>query len=264
MNVTIFDVETTGSNTERDQIIEICIQQGLGASPPSKTWRCKPSIPIAPGAQKVHGISDADLKDCKPFSAYAKEIHGMLQSAEALVGYNINFDLSMVQAEFARAKMPLLDLDKIHLVDPYTLWRHFEPRDLSSAHKRFVGEPFEGAHAAQEDVRATGRVLEGMLDAFKIRDASLQKIAELCDVNAARKTWVGPSYHFRWEEETVVFGFGKHRARPILDVKKDDGGGYLSWLAAKDFPDHVKEIALAASKKSAEEFAVWIKATFKR
>ncbi len=65
----VFDVETTGTHKDRDQIIELSAQQGLGTDAPRKTWRIKPSVPISPGAQRVHGISMDDLKNCEPFSA---------------------------------------------------------------------------------------------------------------------------------------------------------------------------------------------------
>ncbi len=64
----VFDVETTGTRKDQDQIIELSAQQGLGIDTPRKTWRIKPSVPISPGAQRVHGISMDELKDCEPFS----------------------------------------------------------------------------------------------------------------------------------------------------------------------------------------------------
>ena len=66
--VVVFDVETTGTRKDYDQIIEFSAQQGFGSDAPRKTWRFKPSVPISPGAQRVHGISMDDLKDCEPFS----------------------------------------------------------------------------------------------------------------------------------------------------------------------------------------------------
>ena len=72
--LTVFDVETTGTRKDQDQIIEPSAQQGLGTDTPRKTWRIKPSVPISPGAQRVHGISMDDLKDCEPCSIVLRHL----------------------------------------------------------------------------------------------------------------------------------------------------------------------------------------------
>ena len=62
--VIVFDCETTGIDVTKDQVIELCIQHGLDDGAHSQVWRIKPSTPIAPAAQAVHGISMADLAEC--------------------------------------------------------------------------------------------------------------------------------------------------------------------------------------------------------
>ena len=257
MNILIFDVETTGTNAERDQIIELCIQQGLEDGSNSQTWRFKPSVKIHPEAQKVHGISMDDLIDCPPFAENTAEIRSLVESADILVGYNISFDLSFLQAEFSRIKQPLNVANKL-LVDPYQLWRHFEPRSLSAAHERFVGEKFEGAHSATEDVAATARVLVGMRSAFELDKTEWKKIAELCGVSTKRGNWIGPSYHFIWRGTTATVGFGKHRNRAIVELAQEQGGGYLKWMASNDFPEHAKLIAQQAISMDEAGFNQWL------
>ena len=48
----IFDTETTGTDKDRDQILELSIQQGLADNSPQKTWRTKPSVPISRGTRR--------------------------------------------------------------------------------------------------------------------------------------------------------------------------------------------------------------------
>jgi len=98
--VLVFDVETTGTDKRRDQVIELCMQFGLEG--PSRTWRFRPSCPISPGAQAVHGISIEDLADCPTFAECAEEIAAIFTQHEVIVGYNLSFDIDMLQAAHER------------------------------------------------------------------------------------------------------------------------------------------------------------------
>ena len=89
----IFDTETTRTDKDRDQIIELSIQQGLADNSPQKTWRIKPNVPISSGAQRVHGITMEDLADCPLFRALAGEIRPFFENADVLVGYDVSIDL---------------------------------------------------------------------------------------------------------------------------------------------------------------------------
>src|SRR5689334_16881030 len=103
--VLIFDCETTGTDRATDQSIELCIQRGLTDDAPTcerHTWRIKPAVPIHPGAQAVHGIKQEDLADCPAFAEVADEIAQAFASADVIVGYNVVFDIEMLQAEYAR------------------------------------------------------------------------------------------------------------------------------------------------------------------
>lgn len=114
-----------------------------------------------------------------PFAVHAAELHGMFTIAQVLIGYNVGFDLDMLQAEFARAGLPPLDVDDKLIVDPYRLWGAMEPRGLRYAHRRFVGSDFDGAHKALADVAATAAVLCGMLTTFGLQP-EWYSLAELC------------------------------------------------------------------------------------
>ena len=119
-----------------------------------------------------------------------------------------SFDVDMIQAEYGRIGRPPLDLSGKKIVDAFRLWQQCEPRSLQHAHRRFVGDEFASAHSASADVAATGRVLVGMLQHFKLADQDWGQIAHVCD--PGRASWVGPSRHLRWENEVIVLGFGKH------------------------------------------------------
>lgn len=270
-----FDVETTGTDPLNDQIIELSavltstdalLSAGDAAGERvEKTWRIKPSVPISPAAQAVHGISLEDLADCGSFADYAREIQEFFLRAGVLVGYNLRFDLEFLQGEFRRHKMRELETSKLLLIDPYLIWRKCEPRSLGAAHLRFVGRELTGAHGALADSRACADVLGGMVEQFNLGGKSAAELAELCGpVLANNKNWIGPSYHFRWQDGVPVFGFGKHKGRPVIDVAAEDNGSYFVWVEGTDFPAHVKEIARRVPKSTLEELCQWLSATYGR
>lgn len=252
--IIVLDVESTGKERSTDQIIELCLQHGLGADAPSQTWRILPSVAIHPEATAVHGIKAEDLVGCHPFVTVALEFRPLLEAADVIVGYNIAFDLDMLQAEFSRAKTPPLDLAGKRIVDVLRLWHHVEPRTLVAAHEKFCGQTFDGAHQAGADVAATARVLGAMLETFGLADKSWPEIATISDPFASRQAWIGPSPHIQWDDSgTVVFGFGKHRGCQVDQVD----AGFLRWVIGKDFPPHVKDVCRVVLERR-HQFKDWI------
>lgn len=252
----VFDVETTGTDKQLDQVIELCVQFGLGEDAPARTWRVRPGVPMHPGAQAVHGISLAELSGCPEFSSIADEVRDLFAEARILVGYNLRFDIDMLQAEYMRLRQPLLDLTDKLVLDPFRLWQECEPRSLTHAHRRFVGGDFDLAHSAQADVAATGRVLKGMIDGFGL-SSNWEQIANICQPSRVR--WLGGSSHVqRSKDGPLVLGFGKHTGTAILEMVAGPNVEYLQWILEKDFPVHVHEIIGHALSKSPEMFNQWI------
>jgi DNA polymerase-3 subunit epsilon len=261
--IVIFDCETTGTDRVQDQVIELCIQRGLADDAPSQTWRIKPTAPIHPGAQAVHGITMADLEACPRFPELADAIAAVFAETDVIVGYNIAFDIDMLQAEYTRCGRPLLDLSGKRIVDAFRLWQQCEPRSLQHAHQRFVGNGFASAHSASADVAATGRVLSGMLRTFNLADEDWESIASKCDPqSASRGSWLGPSKHLRWEGEVVVLGFGKHANAALHELAAGPDRSFLRWVIDKDFPVHVGEICRAALELVGDEFLAWARRKF--
>jgi len=269
--IVVFDVETTGIDHARDQVIELCVQFGLDGER-HQTWRIKPSVPISPGAQAVHGISMADLAECPVFGDVVDDVLAVFGEADILIGYNLAFDIDMLQAELVRIGRPMLDLTTKKIVDPFRLWQQCEPRSLQHAHQRFVGNEFAAAHSATADVAATGRVLRGMLRAFKLvagddaADEDWNKIASVCDPRPAGwASWVGPSRHLRWEGEAVVVGFGKYAGTPLHELAAGPDRSFLRWVIERDFPMHVVEVCRAALELPAGDAAAlrgWVRERF--
>ena len=261
--VVVLDVESTGKECSTDQIIELCLLLGVGPSDESRTWRIRPAIAIHPEATKVHGITAADLATCPTFVDVAPQFVELIAAAEVLIGYNVRFDLDMLQAELARAKLPPLDLATKQVVDVLRLWHHVEPRTLVAAHAKFCGEDLVDAHRASADVAATARVLVRMLERFGLSDKAWPEIAAISDPFPGRAAWVGSSSHLQWDDGgLVVIAFGKHRGSRVDEVDP----GFLRWVLGKDFPPHVKEVCDAALRLRGRgtQFVDWVTQTYPR
>jgi hypothetical protein len=173
-----------------------------------------------------------------------------------LIGYNVAFDIEMMQAEFARLCQPLLDLTGKKIVDAFRLWQKCEPRSLQEAHRRFVGEEFAAAHSATADVAATGRVLSAMLRRFNL-PSDWDHIADVCEPQRAR--WIGPSHHVQWNlAGHAVIAFGRHVDITLRVLADGPDRSYLEWVMAKDFPLHVREIAFQALTLDPRAFEDWL------
>ena len=252
--IVVLDVETTGKERATDQIIEMCLRFGLGPDAEARTWRIRPEVPIHPEAAAVHGITMEDLASCPLFSAVVSEFLPLIATADVVVGYNVAFDLDMIQAEFARAGIPPLSLTGKQIVDVLRLWHHVEPRTLVAAHAKFCGEALVDAHQATVDVAATARVLSSMLAAFGLSEKPWPEIATISDPFANRAAWIGPSPHIQWDASgAAVFGFGKYKGQQV----GHSDGGFLRWVLAKDFPPHVKNICKVALERR-RKFDEWI------
>ena len=257
-----FDVETTGINPKKDQIIELCLQIGFNTDNSDntevKTWRIKPSVPISAGAQKVHGISLKDLENCDDFKTSSNQFLNYFKKAEVIIGYNVEFDISFLQAELERNAIEALNLKDINVIDPLQIWRKCEPRNLSAAHERFAGSALENAHSAEADVIGVSEVLKGMINQFDLESGNWKSLAELSGLS--RNNWIGPSYHLQLKDQVVVIGFGKHKNRSLVDIAKSEDSSYLDWIISKDdFPTHLKKILKDADLSTEDSLQNWIK-----
>jgi DNA polymerase III subunit epsilon len=94
------DVETTGLDHEKDQIIELAIQRfrfdALGRVTQlgkARVWREDPGVPLDPRITMLTGLTDEDLAGAAIDEAAAVEI---LDSADIIVAHNAAFDRPFV------------------------------------------------------------------------------------------------------------------------------------------------------------------------
>ncbi len=100
----ILDTETTGLAPEKGhRLIEIGCLEMINRRITNNRFHyyINPKRVIDAGAVKVHGITEAFLKDKPTFDQIADELFAFLNGAELII-HNAPFDLGFINAEFAR------------------------------------------------------------------------------------------------------------------------------------------------------------------
>lgn len=168
--IAMLDVETTGRDSGQDRVIELGIVIGRAGEVVVKyNWMINPGRPIAPDAQAVHGISDADVANAPAFEAIAHEVRKALEGCVP-AAYNAPFDRAFLHAEFGRAGGGLADAvplppalrREVEWLDPLVWARELQSdqrsRTLVDVAAR-LGVKLENAHRASDDAEAALHVL---------------------------------------------------------------------------------------------------------
>ncbi len=164
--IALLDVETTGRDSGQDRVIELGIVVGRRGEVIAKyNWMINPDRLIAPDAQAVHGISDADVADSPRFEAIAHEVKKALEGCVP-AAYNAPFDRAFMQAEFSRAKADISGVPalrrEVEWVDPLVWARELQSDERSRALGDVaarLGVKLENAHRASDDAEAALHVL---------------------------------------------------------------------------------------------------------
>lgn len=226
--IVFFDIESTGINTSRDRIVELQMVKVTESG--EEEWYSKFNphpIAISDEAASVHGISNEDVMDAPKFEDRANEILQFIEGCD-LAGYNIqNFDVPMLFEEFFRAGV-LFDWRKYRLLDAYALWTYFEPRTLTGAVERFLGEKLENAHSAKWDVDATKRVFFRQMELYGFAPNDFDEVIE----KSKKDNRIDLTGKFVKKDNTVFYGFGKYNGKSVKEINAVDPG-YLDWIANK-------------------------------
>lgn len=243
--IAFFDIESTGVNIRADRIIDLTIiKVHPDGQRETHNFRVNPGIPIPVEASRVHGIYDADVKDCPTFKAVAKQVAEIFEGAD-LGGYNIlRFDIPLLQEEMARAEVPF-DVDNRRVVDAQRIYHRREPRDLTAALMFYRGKKHEGAHGALDDVVATIEVLEGQYEKYADLPRDIEALSEYC--NPRNPSWADSSGKLKWVNGEITINFGKKSGAKLRDLVKLEPS-YLRWMLDQSFPRDVAEIVGNALK----------------
>ncbi|MBM4344730.1 MAG: 3'-5' exonuclease [Deltaproteobacteria bacterium] len=238
-----FDLETTGLDTDKDRIVELCTVTLLPDGSRSVwTQRVHPGIPIPADATAVHGIADADVADCPRFAELAEGLHTRLQGCD-LAGYNIErFDLKLLKQEFSRCGKPF-PVAGTRIVDVYGVYASRERRDLTAALRFYCGRELQGAHSAEADVLATVDVLMAQVQRYADLPDTVQALHD--EQHPHNPDALDPDGKLLWQDGAPTFTFGKIKGWTLQKVVRTDPG-YLRWMLSGSFSDELKRIVADA------------------
>jgi DNA polymerase-3 subunit epsilon len=176
-----FDTETTGVSPVRDRIVTAALITRTGDAVTQRTWLIDPGIPIPERATEVHGISTekARAEGMQPYVALAEiadALAGALAAGIPVVGFNVQYDLSILETELSRHGLRTL-AERLPrgvrpVVDPLVLDRHLDrwrkgKRKLVDMCATYGVEVIaDDLHAADADVLATLDLVHAIARAY--------------------------------------------------------------------------------------------------
>lgn len=129
-------VDVEGNGAHPPDLVELAIVPiGGGIIGEPQSWLVRPDTPITWQARRVHGITNEDATQARPFNAIRDEVQARLTDA-VIVGQNVRIDLDVLDRKLpdwqpnstldtlrlARALLPELSSHKLGaLVDHYDL-----------------------------------------------------------------------------------------------------------------------------------------------
>lgn len=225
----VFDLETTGLDVNKDQIIQLAARKFIPCTQGIKHKKdlnllIRPTVPIAFEASKVHGFTAEKLKKEKTFDHYADKIYKFFRKCD-LVGYNIkNFDIPLLFNQLEQHKYKL-KLPRI--IDVYQVFKEQIPHTLQGAvnyYTRYKEKPFQyKAHNALGDVEATCVVFWEQLLSFPYKKRTFSSIAK-------QFNGIDLQNKLSYDNGKIMLTFGKYKNVPLEEVPED----YLKFLWDKD------------------------------
>ncbi len=243
--VVFIDVETTGLDTKSDKIIDITlIKIKPDGTEETINELINPNIPIPKEATEIHGIKDSDVLNKKDFKFHAQKIVEFINGCD-LAGFNIiRFDFPILQNELNRCGANLSWNEKI--LDLQYLYHKLDPRDLSSAYRKYCNKELGKFHSSHSDAKASLEILEAQLEKHTDLPRDILELIEFS--NLKNPNQIDLLGKFLWVNERATFNFGKHKGKTIEEISINEPD-YFNWIIDGDFLPDVKQIAKEALSK---------------
>ena len=250
------DLEATGSNEKRDQIIEIGMVKIKNLKIVGQLhFLIKPKINIPPFVQKLTTITPKDLTQAPAIEDVMEEILTFIGES-IVVAHNISFDLPFLNSVLKRMDRPILTNPSLCTL---TMSQHLIPHILSSNLKYmsslFQLPPFK-AHRALDDAKACALLLLHFLNLFKQK--GLHQREQL--FNLPREFDLTQRYFTAQEKKAflttatqttlsalVQFRSEKNRVLACVPLKNPSQEGSILTHLADAVPYHICSIKLVSS-----------------
>ncbi|GAA4452324.1 3'-5' exonuclease [Rurimicrobium arvi] len=234
--IVFFDLETTGTDTAKDRIVELAF---VKISPDGRrekyVKRINPQMPIPAESTAIHGITDADVANEPAFRQIAHELHHWMQGCD-FGGYNaLRFDLPLLAEEFLRCGIDV-DFTERAMVDVQQIFFKMEQRTLSAALAFYCGRSLDHAHSAEADIDATIDVLAAQLERY---EQLPHEVKALHDFSGSNDT-IDYARRMIMKDGEPVFNFGKYKGRKVKEILQTEPS-YYDWMMNSDFALHTKQ-----------------------
>lgn len=161
----VLDIETTGGSAKTCQITEIGgAKYRMGEELASFQTLVDPGAAIPPSITFLTGITQTMVIEAPPIEAALPAFLEFISDA-VIVGHNIRFDMSFLNAAAQRLGYPRLEN---RTLDTVALARRLVPKEVRNLRLATLANHFRSPvtpnHRALEDARATSFVLWGLLE----------------------------------------------------------------------------------------------------
>lgn len=198
------DLETTGFDPEKDQVIEFgAVKFDLSGPKETLKFFVKSSIPIPPIVTHITKIKDEDLLDANPLEDHIQEIEAFIGDLP-IIGHNISFDTGFLKAK--GVKVPGEDFDT-HILAGMLL--HNLPSYSLEVISQTLGLQHTDKHRALDDAIAAMELFIELTKRFKaLPEDLLKEIQQLCQ----KSDWPLNSYINSLNHEPQEFA-------PLVETK---------------------------------------------
>lgn len=181
--VTVFDLETTGTDLGRDEIIEVFALKLERGTPVDQFHRCLKlhQLTTVGDSERIHGISDEQLMAEGVAPKEGLQAFASFAGDSLLVGHNVGFDVRMINSYARRLGIELYwddYADTFELAKRFVAAERFRLEDLAG----YFGLRTQPTHRAAEDVQTTCELLERLIDFIEAGRLERERvIAEAAD-----------------------------------------------------------------------------------
>ena len=177
--IAFVDVASTSLELTKARIVRISVLKfSSSGSKQYKSHLINPECDIPEDATNIHLINNEDVKDAKPFNAYAKSLSKYLSGCD-LIGFGIKrYGLPLIRKEFRKSKIYFPVRNRI-VVDLMQIYHQVEPRNFVAAFNRFVGPDSPDQSNPKERVEGMREILKGQLRDFPEIPRNINEISRL-------------------------------------------------------------------------------------